>query len=99
MDHIQISLAEVSESANRMKNLNQQMYDNLQMMKKDMNGLNVSWLSEGGEEIRNRFNMLSAKFDTYKQAIDSYVSFLELTVSSYDSLESAIQSNASSIQY
>ncbi len=99
MSNINISLAEVSETASKMRNLNMMMYEDLEMMKKDMNSLDVSWISDGSNEIRNRFNLLSSKFDEYKNVIDSYVNFLELTVSSYDSLETTITNNASGIQY
>ena len=99
MSTINISLAEVSEAASKMRNYNQLMYENLENMKKDMNSLDVSWISDGSSEIRNRFNLLSNKFNEYKTIIDSYVNFLELTVSSYDSVESTITSNASTIQY
>lgn len=99
MSNINISLAEVSEAALKMRNYNQIMYEDLQNMKKDINSLDISWISDGSTEIRNRFNMLSAKFDEYKNIIESYVNFLELTVSSYDSLETTITSNASGIQY
>ena len=99
MSNINISLAEVSEAASKMRNYNQIMYEDLQNMKKDINSLDISWISDGSTEIRNRFNMLSAKFDEYKNIIESYVNFLELTVSSYDSLETTITSNASGIQY
>ena len=99
MSTINISLAEVSEAASKMRNYNQLMYENLENMKKDMNSLDVAWISDGSSDIRNRFNLLSNKFNEYKTIIDSYVNFLELTVSSYDSVESTITSNASTIQY
>ena len=99
MSTINISLAEVSEAASKMRNYNQLMYENLENMKKDMNSLDVAWISDGSSEIRNRFNLLSNKFNEYKPITDSYVNFLELTVSSYDSVESTITSNASTIQY
>lgn len=97
--NINISLAEVSEAASKMRSLNEMMYNDLDMLKKDMNSLDLSWISDGSTEIRTRFNLLSSKFDEYKAIIDSYVNFLELTVSSYDSLESTITNNAAGIQY
>ena len=99
MDQINISLQHVSDSASRMKQLNAAMYENLNAMKNDMNLLNGSWISEGAEEVRSRFNMLSKRFDEYRTAIESYINFLEFTVSTYDSVESTITSNASTMQY
>ena len=99
MDQISISLNEVSETASRIRQLNQMMYDALSDMKKEMNLLSGTWISEGSEEIRSRFAMFAGRFDRQKTVIDEYARFLELTVSSYDSLESAITGNASGIQY
>lgn len=99
MDQINISLQHVSDSASRMKQLNELMYENLNTMKREMNLLNGNWISDGAEEVRSRFNLLSKHFDTYKSAIESYINYLEFTVSSYDSLETTITSNASTMQY
>ena len=98
MDQIKISLAEVSDCASRIRALNQQMYEQLSLMKKDMNDTNVSWISDAGEAIRTRFNQFALRFDKQKEAIDQYVKFLDTTVSNYDTLESTIHSNASSMQ-
>ncbi len=96
MDNIKISLAEVSNCSQVIRTLNQKMYDLLITMKKEMNDLNGSWISESGETIRQRFNQFATKFDIQKETIDSYSKFLDLTVSSYDSLETTINANASS---
>ncbi len=96
MDNIKISLAEVSNCSQAIRTLNQKMYDLLVTMKKDMNDLNGSWISESGETIRQKFNQFANKFDIQKENIDSYSKFLDLTVSSYDSLETTINANASS---
>jgi uncharacterized protein YukE len=98
MNNINISLAEVSECASRIRILNQAMYEHLNAMRKEMNSLNVSWLSESGETIRQKFNQFAGRFDSQKEQIDSYARFLDQTVSSYDSLETTINSNASGIQ-
>ena len=68
-------------------------------MKKEMNLLIGTWISDGGEEIRSRFNMFASRFEKQKEYIDSYARFLDLTVASYDSLESTIAGNASGMQY
>ncbi len=99
MNNLRISMAEVTECASRIRTLNQQMYDLLMQMKKDMNETNVSWISDGGEAIRSNFNRFAARFETQKETIDSYAKFLDLTVASYDSLEDTITSNAEGIQY
>ena len=98
MSTIQISLNEVSDASVRIKQLNELMYDALSEMKREMDQLNGSWISEAGQQIIARFHLFASRFGKHKSVIDSYVNFLQLTVSSYDSLESTITSNASSIQ-
>ncbi|MDO4415265.1 MAG: pore-forming ESAT-6 family protein [Erysipelotrichaceae bacterium] len=99
MSTINISLAEVSDTAARLRSLGASMYDELNQMKKEMNSLSSTWISEGSEEIRSRFNMFANRFEKHKADIDAYAKYLELTVSSYDTLESTITSNASGMQY
>ncbi len=98
MEELKISLAEVSECATKIRNFNQMMYEQLSLMKKDINDTNASWISDGGEAIRNRFNQFSTRFETQKEQIDSYAKFLDQTVDHYNTLESTIHSNASSMQ-
>lgn len=98
MDELKISLAEVSEYASKIRNFNQMMYEQLSLMKKDINDTNASWISDAGEAIRNRFNQFSTRFETQKEQIDSYAKFLDQTVDHYNTLESTIHSNASSMQ-
>lgn len=99
MNNIKISLAEVSDAAKKIRAKNTEMYSSLADMKREINLLDSSWISDGGEEIRRRFNLFSARFEEHRSVIDSYARFLDLTVSSYDTLETSITSNASGITY
>jgi|LAHS01.1.fsa_nt_gb methyl-accepting chemotaxis protein len=99
MSDIRISLDQVSETAEKLRSLNQSMYDELNQMKTDMNLLNSSWVSDGSDEIRTRFNMFANRFETERERIEEYARFLDLTVESYEALESSITSNASGMQY
>ena len=96
MENIKISLNEVSNCAQALRLLNERMYEKLQIIKKDINDLNNSWISDGGETIRNRFNNFANRFEVQKDIIESYSKFLDLTVSSYDLMETSINANASS---
>ena len=98
MDELKISLAEVTECATKIRDFNQMMYEQLSLMKKDMNDTSVSWISDAGEAIRSRFNQFATRFDTQKEIIDSYAKFLDQTVDHYNTLETTIHSNASSMQ-
>ena len=99
MAMINISMNEVSDTAGKIRSLNQMMYEELNEMKREINSLNGSWISDASEEIRNRFNQFSLRFDNQKEVIDSYAKFLDMTVSSYETLEAAVQNNASTMQY
>lgn len=96
MDNIKISLNEVANCAQSLRLLNERMYEKLQIIKKDINDLNNTWISDGGETIRNRFNIFANRFEVQKDTIESYSKFLDLTVSSYDLMETSINANASS---
>ena len=51
------------------------------------------------EELnRNKFNLFSSRFEKQKETINQYAKFLDLAVSSYDTLETTITSNASGMQ-
>lgn len=98
MNGIRIATADVSDTAAKIRNLSAGMYEILQKMKSDMDSLNGTWVSDGGEEIRNRFAMFAARFDTQRQIIDSYADYLDRVAAQYDSVESVITGNASSMQ-
>ena len=97
MEHIKISLADVNDLAFKINLINNQIYEQLLNAKNKMNELNAIWESDGSSAIRTRFNILSNKFDTQKEVIDSYSKFLNHLVNTYDSLESTIVFNANSI--
>ena len=98
MANIQISLQEVQDTANQLRSLNMLMDEELNAMKSEMNRLDSSWISDGSLEIRNKFNLFSSRFEKQKETINQYAKFLDLAVSSYDTLETTITSNASVMQ-
>jgi uncharacterized protein YukE len=98
MATIHISLQEVQDTANQLRSLNMLMDEELNAMKSEMNRLNSSWISDGSLEIRNKFNLFSSRFEKQKETINQYAKFLDLAVSSYDTLETTITSNASGMQ-
>ena len=81
-----------------MRSLNMLMDEELNAMKSEMNRLDSSWISDGSLEIRNKFNLFSSRFEKQKETINQYAKFLDLAVSSYDTLETTITSNASGMQ-
>ena len=97
MSSINISLNEVNDLSNEIKRINTNILDILNYAKQEMMSLSNDWQSSGSEMIRNRFQYFSNKFIEQKDVIDSYTKFLDYTVASYDSLETTITKNASSI--
>lgn len=99
MAEIKISLDEVSQAAKRLRVLNASMYEELNSMKTEMNALNADWISDASQEIRSHFNLFAHRFENERERIEEYAGFLDLTVESYEALESSIASNASGMQY
>ncbi|MDY6063339.1 MAG: pore-forming ESAT-6 family protein [Erysipelotrichaceae bacterium] len=91
---INISLQEVNDLAANLRQIGNQMHENLMESKNEMNKLDGIWEAESSNTIRERFNLFSQKFDDMKNVIDSYASFLERISNSYDSLETTINLNA-----
>jgi uncharacterized protein YukE len=99
MAELRISFDEVKEKAQSIRTRNNAMYEELNQMKANINLLDGSWISDGSEEIRTRFNQFANRFETERERIEEYARFLDLAVESYETLESSITSNASSMQY
>lgn len=96
MNSINISLDAVSNCKDQISSLNNRIFDTLNDLKTEMNSIHAGWISDSATTILNRFNQFSNRFDVQKSTIDAYAKFLEMTVSSYETLEQTINSNASS---
>lgn len=96
MEHIKITLPEVSNLASQIRLINEEMYDVLVNAEKLMEELNGVWISDGASTIFMRFKNFTRRFTEEKETIETYARFLDHTVSSYDSLETTIEANASS---
>lgn len=98
MEGIQITLAQVSNTAQEVRRMNSQMEQQLQQMRTHMNQLASTWQSPAAETIRAKFNGMTPIFDNYRDIVESYAKFLDQTVMSYESVEQAIAQNAASFQ-
>lgn len=92
---INISLPEVSSTAQSIKAINQDLSTRLEEIKKEMTNLAQSWQSDASNTIRDKFNALAPRFEEYKNVINSYAIFLDQTVDNYNQTETAINNNAS----
>lgn len=98
MQGLSIQLQQVQQNTNQIRQVNQKMYDTLITMKQLMMQLEGEWISNGSQEIRQRFQQLSARFEQHQQVIDAYATFLDTAIASYQSLEATITANASNMQ-
>ncbi len=96
IDGINISLEEVSATANSISSKNGQLTDTLNEISQHMAALAATWQSDSSDTIRAKMNGMKPIFENYREIIDSYVRFLNDTVSSYTATENQIKNNASS---
>ncbi|MCA1030227.1 pore-forming ESAT-6 family protein [Bacillus timonensis] len=92
---INISLPEVSKTAQSIKAINEDLSARLEEIRKEMNNLAQSWQSDSSNTIREKFNSLSPRFEEYKNIVNSYAVFLDQTVEIYNQTETQINNNAS----
>lgn len=97
-NNIKITSVEVSNTASQMRNLNAQLDDVLKNISNMMNDLSSVWESTGAETIISKFRTFANRFVSESETIENYCKFLDLTVQSYDSLESTITANASNFK-
>jgi len=95
MSNINVNIEEVRQLALKMRNINQQLDDNLIEIKKEVNSLNGMWVSDGSNTLIQRFNYFQNKFSQEKEIIESYAKFLDYTSNSYETIENTIKTNAS----
>jgi len=98
VDGIKISLGEVAKTSQSITSLNNQLNSKLGDIKKQMGDLAQTWISDASNTIQSKFNALAPRFEDYKNIVESYAKFLNMTVQSYDSTESAINNNANSFK-
>ena len=99
MAGITISFDEVTAAAAKIRQLNESIYENVRSMEAEMEKLDGTWISRGSAEIRERFALFARRFEQQKEVIESYADFLDMTVLSYETLETTIHANAAEIQY
>ena len=98
MENITISLQDLQRCSQDIRVKNEFIYDVLINIKNEMNSLNQYWVSDSSNMIREKFNAFSVNFEEVKQVIESYATYLDQTVSTYDSVENTITANASSFK-
>ncbi len=91
---IKVSTQVLFDTASKVRTINKNLDDKLTEINKQMNELEGTWKSDASDAIRGNMNALKPRFAQYKEVIESYCKFLDSTAQSYESTESAIQTNA-----
>lgn len=96
MEELQISLAEVTQTSAKLRTLNQDLNTKLLDMNQQIKELESWWQSPAASTIQMKFNSMLPAFENYRSIIDAYAKFLDQTVATYESLETAINQQATS---
>lgn len=91
---IDVSTQVLLDTAKKVRDYNSKMDEKLAECNKAMNDLEATWKSDAATDIRAAMNALKPKFEQYKGVVESYAKFLDNTAQSYETTESAVQTNA-----
>ena len=97
-DSIRISTQVLTDTATKVRNINNNLDAKLADINKAMNDLEATWKSDAANDIRAAMNALKPRFEEYKAVVESYAKFLVNTAQSYESTENAVQTNASAFK-
>ncbi len=97
-DSIKISTQVLVDTAKKVRDINNQLDTKLADINKEMNNLESSWKSDAATDIRAAMNALKPRFAEMKEVVNSYAKFLDDTAQSYESTESAVQTNAAAFK-
>lgn len=97
-DTIQISTQVLLDTAEKVRAINSTLDSKLADINKSMNDLEATWKSDAASDIRAAMNAMKPRFEEYKNVVESYARFLVNTAQSYESTESAIQTNANAFK-
>ncbi len=86
------------DTAEKMKNINENMDAKLTEINKTMNDLETYYKSDSSTEIRTAMNALKPRFEEYKNVIESYARFLLNTAQYYEDTETTLTSNAAAFK-
>lgn len=94
MAGIKISTQVLTNTAEKVRNINTNLDQDLADCNSEMNKLENTWQSDAATDIRAAMNALKPRFEEYKKVIDSYAKFLDMTAQSFEATEQTVQTNA-----
>ena len=96
---VKVSIAEMKSTKTSLSNDNSDIMTELNKVDKSMDDLKGTevWSSEGATAIQSKFDQLYPKFKELNTAVEEYVTYLENTISKYDTTETAVVSSARNV--
>ena len=94
-----ITTDELRTASKNVTDLNGQLSERLEDIRRKLNSLKNTWESEGADEVMQQFNNLNPKFDQYKRIVDSYADFLMKTAEQYEVTERTVKKNAGTLEF
>ncbi|HBZ53014.1 MAG TPA: WXG100 family type VII secretion target [Eubacterium sp.] len=98
MADIKITFDEVKRKAGEIHACNENLKEDLQVIRNTITSLEAEWESDSSATIRSKIEGMSSKFQNYYDIIESYVQFLNDTANSYEQTESVINTNAAAFE-
>lgn len=96
MEQLHVTLETLQQTSSNIRTQNQQLVSCLYEIHSCMNQLAIVWQSPASEKIRTRFQSMLPIFDNYQSIVESYAKFLDQTVTTYQSMEAALNASAES---
>ncbi len=93
-DSIKISTQVLLDTADKVRTTNSNLDTKLAEINRTMNDLEATWKSDAATDIRAAMNALKPRFEEYRNVVEAYAKFLVNTAQSYETTESAVQTNA-----
>lgn len=98
MDTLTITLEDVTTVANKIRQYNDQLRDNLKEISHSISQLTSTWQSPAAQTMQSKFQTMLPVFDQYKTIVDTYAKFLDQTVISYQAMDQQLNANADAFQ-
>lgn len=97
-DSIVINTQTLIDTAGKIRNINNNLDTRLRNINAAMDNLKATWKSDAGDDIRAAMKAMEPHFEEYKKVVEYYARFLDETARSYESTETAIQTNANAFR-
>lgn len=98
MEHLHITLEEVTRTSSLLRTENQKLNGCLQDIHRCMNQLTNEWQSPAAQTIHTKFQSMLPVFQQYQDIVENYAKFLDQTVLTYQTMEGKLKANAESFQ-